>query len=327
MIVIPEPPIVSARRGLRLLRHELNRTVLEALATGPLSVGELCARAMLESDTTLREQLDELEAVGAIERLRGDAGSAGEFGLTAAGGDLLDAARFVSAWLAARPEDSPSPQSDAAWRAFAALGDAWELSMIQHLLLRPSTKAELMATVPGLTREKAKRMLRRLRGAGLLRSRGAGGRPRYAITGWARRAIAVLAAIAHWERAHLGATAAPIDACDGAVALVASLPLVRLPPGAFGVCAFTVEIGPDAPGPRAGAAWARLAGGRVTACRGGTSRARPDAWVRGDVDAWLDAVLKARLTSLHLGGDRGLAEAVVRGLHEELFGEGLSGRA
>jgi hypothetical protein len=45
----------------------------------------------------------------------------------------------------------------------------------------------------------------------------------------------------------------------------------------------------------------------------------PDAWIRGGVDAWLEAVIDGRLKSLHLGGDAGLAKGLVRGLHEELF--------
>lgn len=320
MIAIPEPPISSARNGLRLLRQELNRAVLEALAARPMGIGDLCAQLMLESDTTLREQLDELEAFGTIERRRCDTGRRGEFQLTAAGKGLRGAEKIVGAWLTARPDDALSPENDASWRAFAALGDAWELSVIQHLLLRPSTKSELMTTIPGLGREKAKRMLRRTCGAGLLQRRGDGARPRYALTQWARRAIAVLAAIAAWEREYLKGEAEPISACDGTAALLASLPLVRLTSEASGVCAFTVEVEPDAPGPGAGAVWAHFAQGRVTACRTGSFRTPPKAWVRGDVDAWLDAVVKERLTALHLGGDRDFAELAVRGLHEELFG-------
>jgi DNA-binding HxlR family transcriptional regulator len=320
MITIPEPPIVSARTGVRLLRGELNRASLDALRLRPTTVSELCAYLMLESETTLREQLDELEVVGAIARKADDGGRAGELRLTHAGRDLLAAMTGVAAWLTARPGRSLRPESDAAWRAFAAFGEAWELSLIQHLLVRPSTRAELMTTVPSLGREKAKRILRRLRGAGILRSGGAGAGRRYALTVWARRAIAFLAAIAAWERRYLGPRAEPVAACDGAVALLATLPLIHLPVPASGICTFTVEVGPSAPGPAATAVWARVAGGRVTACRSGSPSRPPTAWVRGDVDAWLGAVIDARIGALHLGGGQSLAEGVVRGLHEELFG-------
>jgi hypothetical protein len=58
----------------------------------------------------------------------------------------------------------------------------------------------------------------------------------------------------------------------------------------------------------------------VTACKSGTSPIAPQAWVHGDVDAWLEAVIGARPAALHLGGDVALATCVVRGLNEELFG-------
>lgn len=320
MIAIPEPPILSARNGLKLLQQETIRAILEALATRPSTVGDLCAQMMLESDTTLREQLEQLERFGAIEKRVEGRGTADEFHLTTAGKDLGGAVALAGSWLSVRPGRGLSPQTEVAWRAVAALGDAWELSVIQCLLLHPSTKAELTETIPGLGREKTKRMLRRLRGAGLLRIRDGSSPPRYALTIWARRAIAVLATIAAWERRHLGGTAEPVIAFDGAVALLASLPLVSAGYPATGICAFTVEAGPDAPDPHAAAVWARLARGRVTACRPGASPTPPDAWADGRVDAWLDAVINARPRALHLGGDRKLAEATVRALHEVLFG-------
>lgn len=200
MITIPAPPIRSARIGLRLLRSGLNRAVLlEALGRRPLGISELCARLMLESDTTLREQLDELERVDVVARREEGRGSGGQYRLTGAGDDLVNVMALAGAWLTARPGRPLNPQSDAAWRAFAALADGWEGGLIHHLLLRSSGRAELRKTVP-MGKEKLKRMLRRMQGAGLLRSVDGNARaPRYAVTAWARRGIAVLAAIAEWD--------------------------------------------------------------------------------------------------------------------------------
>ncbi|MBS1887220.1 MAG: hypothetical protein JSU06_08535 [Actinobacteria bacterium] len=320
MITIPEPPIPSAGIGLRLLRPELSRAALETLSAGPRRLGDLCAGLMLESDTTLREHLDQLEAFGAVARGPEDGNGAGEFRLTAAGEDLLGVGALAASWLTVHPGRPLRPESDGAWRAFAALGDGWELSLVQHLLQRPRTRAELIATIPGLGRQKAKRMLRRLEGAGLVRAVDDGGRvPRYVLTVWARRAIAWLAAIAYWERRHLGSTAEPVGASDGAIGLLACLPLARAPVGVEGVCAFTVEGGSDPPAPRACAVWARVAEGRVTSSHGGAPPVAPDGWIRGDVDAWLRGVIDARPRALHLGGDRVLGEATLRGLHEALY--------
>lgn len=318
MTSIPEPPISSARIGLRLLGGDLNRAILESFGARPMRLGDLCAHLMLESDTTLREHLDELEAHDVIEKYEGSRSRTGEYRLTPAGDALLGVMARAGDWLTNHPERSLSPKSDVAWHAFAALADAWELSLIQHLLLRPSTKRELLATIPKLNRAKAKRLLRRLLGAGLLRSIDDGdSAPRYALTAWARRAISVLVSIARWERARLGRTAEPVAASDGAIALLASLPLIRPPTDVDGVCVFTVEIGPGGNTPRSSAVWARLADGRVTTCKAGSSPSAPDAWVHGGVDAWLEAVLDARPAALQLGGVRVLAECAIRCLHDD----------
>jgi len=225
MTVIPEPPIFSARVGLRLLRTEPVRAILAAVATAPMRVSDLCARMMLESDTTLREQLDQLEEVGAIERKEDSSLSTGEFCLTPAGKDLLEVIGLAGAWLTGRPGRPLSPESDVAWRAIAALGDGWELSLIQHLLLQPSTRAELLETIPSLNKEKAKRMLRRFQGAGLLELLDrADPTPRYVLSEWGRQAVAVLIAIASWERTYLGDAAEPVAAIDGTIALLAPFP-------------------------------------------------------------------------------------------------------
>jgi DNA-binding HxlR family transcriptional regulator len=320
MIAIPAPPIASARIGLGLLRPELNRVILAALVTRPMRVSDLCAQLMLESDTTLREGLEELERVGAIERKEGDQAAAGEYSLTTAGDDLIEVMALTGAWLTGRPGRPLRPESDVAWRAVAALADGWRVALIQHLLLRPSSRAELLKTVQ-LSKEKLKRMLRRLQGAGLLKLLDRDDQaPRYALTDWGRRAIAVLIAIAHWERTHLQRAAQPITANGGAIVLLASLPLVRPPADAAGICVFTIKVEPTTPAPHSSAVWARLGDDRVTVCRTGTPPKPPDAWVHGDVDAWIEAVFNARPTALHLGGDSALAESALRGLHEELFG-------
>jgi DNA-binding HxlR family transcriptional regulator len=319
MIAIPAPPICSARIGLRLLRPELGRAILrDALATRSMGVSDLCAQLMLESDTSLREHLVQLEGVGAIEKREGGLSPAGEFHLTPAGAGLIEVARFAGAWLTSRPGRPLSPEGDAGWRAFAALADAWEVALIHHLLLRASSRADLLKTIP-LSREKLKRMLRRLQGAGLLGPLDPEARaPRYAVTVWARHAIGVLLSIADWERSHLGDTAHPVTATDGAVALLASLPLIRPPSDINGICVFTVEVEPGEAGSRAAAVWARLADGRVTACRGGTPPVPPDAWVHGDVGAWIEALIRHRRSALNFGGDRQLAERALHGMHTVL---------
>lgn len=322
MIAIPDPPIASARYGMRLLRSGLNRGVLRVLAVRSMGVGDLCAALMLESDTSLREQLGQLATVGVIER-REDveiSASAGEFRLTRAGEDLLGVMRLAAAWLMDRPGSPLNPESEAAWRAVAALGDAWERSLIQHLLLRPSTRPELLETIPDLSREKAKRMLRRLQGAGLLRTVEVGGTGvRFVPTRWARTAIAVLAAVARWERNRLPGMAEPVTASDGAIALLGALPLVEPPTDAAGIGTFAVESDAVGATPRTSGVWARFAGGRVTRCSGGHCPSPPDVWVHGGIDAWLDAVIDGRPTALRLGGDLALAKVAIGGLHEVLF--------
>jgi len=324
MLAIPQPPIAAASMGLRILQPGLNRAILRALSEGEMSVSAMCGHLMLESDTTLREQLSHLELAGTVES-KGDAPTArSAYRLTSAGEDLLEVMALIGIWLTGRPRRPLSPESEVAWHAVTALGDGWELSLIHHLLLRPRTKAELLAAIPVLGAGKAKRILRRLRGAGLVKALdGAGRAPRFALTAWARRAIAILAATVRWEGRHLTGTAEPVSASHGAVGLLATLPLIQVPGSPSGTCAFTVEGDPSAGPPRACAVWAAFDGGRVVACRSGTSPAPPDAWVRGGVDAWLRAVIDAHPAALHLAGDVALAERALNSLHVELFGTSI----
>lgn len=326
MLAIPEPPIPSARIGLSLLCSDLNRAILRAFGGGIMGVGNLCAHLMLESDTTLREQLDRMHAIGVVELKEQTRSHATGYRLTRAGDGLLEVMAYAGAWLTRHPGRSLSPESDVAWRAVRALADAWELSVIQRLLLRPSARRELSTTVPTLSGAKAKRLLRRLEGAGLLRRLARDEPvPRYAVTAWGRRSIAVLAVIALWERTYLRDAAEPVAATDGAVGLLASLPLLRPQGDLAGVCSFTVE-GEAGTARRSTAVWAHFADGGVTACRAGVPPGPPDAWVHGGVGAWLDAVIHAKPTSLKIGGDRALAEHGLLRLHEELFGNARSPR-
>jgi DNA-binding HxlR family transcriptional regulator len=319
MIAIPEPPIASARVGLRILRNDLNRSILEALDSGPLTAGALCTRLMLESDTSLREQLRTLEDARVVEGCSRSPHGTKSFRLSPAGDEFARVMGLAGAWLTRRPGPALNPESDAAWRAFAALGDAWELSLIQRLLVRPGTRAELTATVPSLNKQKVKRILRRLEGAGLfVISDSADRAPRYLVSEWGRRSIAILSAISRWELAHLPHLARPLVAIEATIGLLAILPLIQRPNELTGVCSFTVQTEVHGPLPRSSAVWARMSAGRISACRIGRCPTRLDAWAFGNVEGWFNAVADGRPAALRVGGDRDLALGMLRGLHEEL---------
>lgn len=313
-------PIASARQGLDLLKKELNRQILTALAgKGPMTVEELVSWLLLRGRSAAEGHLEELLEAGALERCERDGETA--YRLTAAGRGLVKVVDVATAWLLAHPKRPLDESSPIAWRAFAALADAWQSAILEWIVRRAPSEGEIANGIAGLSPRELRKQLRRLRGAGLIeRRKGREGSERSRLTDWGRRGIGVLAMAAAWEQAFVE-DRVPIATADAVAALLGTLPLVRLPQDVSGLCTFTASVEPgDDSRPRAAMVWAKVRHGRVVGCGEGAPGREADAWVSGAFSAWLAAVIDGK-DALERGGDREFAAAVVSQLHLQLFGD------
>jgi DNA-binding HxlR family transcriptional regulator len=314
-------PPAPAREVLRLLDVGATRATLMALARGRMRPADLERRMIAHS--SLYRQLRELEAIGAIAK-RQIAGPphATEYELLAAGQELRRLVACIEAWLRERPGPALKPESEAAWKAVAALNEGWAGAVMQRVAARPLSRGELSEVfLPTATPGELKGRLDRLLSAGIVeRAAGEDGANRYGLTEWGRRGVGMLAAAAAWESAHAPERSTPIGVGDAVVALRATLPLVELPEPVAGLCDFTVKPGPGSHGGRAARVWVAVAGGRVSACGEGSPRLPTSAWAQGSIAAWLSAVIDRRPGALQVGGEVNLARSLLEQLHEQLYG-------
>lgn len=305
----------SGAQTLMLLAAPLNGFLLQALAEEPKRQAELQREADAPAQTTLRAQLKHLVGIGTVNKNRHDRfpGTI-EYELADSGRDLLAVAEVLERWLARAPDDALLPiGSNAAKAAVKALTEAWSATMLRALAAGPLSLTELDSLIASLSYPSLERRLIALRRTGLIAScPGRGRGTPYAVTEWAREAIAPLAAAANWEQRHLAATSPPISGLDAEAAFLLTAPLLKVANGAAGSCRLAVEF---ANGHRR-----RLAGATVTVDRGEVAscaaelREGPDAWIAGSASAWLETLLDDAVDRLELGGNRHLALSLIAGL-------------
>lgn len=193
------------------------------------------------------------------------------------------------------------------------LAEGWATTLFHAVADRPLPAGELAEAVGGIDPEALECTLEAMRRIGLLeRLPDKGGQALHAATDWLREGIAPLIAAARSEGQ--SADAAPIEPLDVTAAFQLAVALLRLPPERHGACAMIVELD----GGMAGAT-ACLEEGRVVACEPGP-RAGADAYCRGDVAAWFEAVIEGAGQQVETSGNHDLARAVIAALHERLFG-------
>ncbi|HEX7278361.1 MAG TPA: winged helix-turn-helix transcriptional regulator [Solirubrobacterales bacterium] len=319
----PDPPVASTLLGLGLLSGELNRSILKALAVRPMTRNDLKGWLVLKSGSSLHRQLAELQDLGLVEKNDvPDAPRHVEYRLTPAGEALVEVVELTEVWLGVNPERPWEPVSPLAWRAVEALAEAWRSTLLHRLAAVDRSQPEqLEAVAAHLGGQQLEGELQRLLGAGLLEQVGGDRNDgAYALSSWCRRGIGPLAAAGRWERDHVRERTKAISVHDAVAALLMTLPLVRLQSTTSGTCVYAIELGPEAgSGPRAGVAWIEFAAGTPKARGAGKAPGAPDAWVRGDLDAWLAAVIDRRPSALQVGGDAKLACDALHAVHEELF--------
>lgn len=193
------------------------------------------------------------------------------------------------------------------------LAEGWETTLFHALADRPLTAGELAEWLRGIDSEALERTLAGMRRIGLLeRLPGKGGQALHAATDWLREGIAPLIAAARSERQRVDA--APIEPLDVTAAFQLAVALLRLPPECHGACAMIVELDDGLAG-----ATVCLEEGRAVACEPGP-RAGADAYCRGDVPAWFEAVIEGAGRQVETSGNHDLARTVLAALHERLFG-------
>jgi hypothetical protein len=314
-------PILSAARGVELLCDGLGRALLhELLAHGPLTRISLAAR-LHAGPTRVYECLKGLAAAELIEA--SSAARATRHGITRSGRALLAVAARVEAWFGRHPA---GPLEDSVgWRAFGDFGEAWRTALVEWIVRLAPTESDAARGLPGYEPRRLAELLAARSEAGMVELHHArDGTLRYRLTPWAARAIHPLAALARWEDRFRPPGGASIAVEDAVVALLATLPSVRLGPQCDVLCTLTAGADPGPTGARrTGTVWAQLRGGRLVGVGEGAPPRAADAWVSGSFEAWMAAVLDGsrralRLDGLEAGSTASIA-ALLDGLHEQAF--------
>jgi DNA-binding HxlR family transcriptional regulator len=323
---VPElrrPPIASAALGLGLISRGLNRDLLRELAAGPQTRPAVTAR-LHAGQTRVYERLRELRAARLVEAEA--VGRAPLYRLTASGRALLSLAAAVESWFALHP--SGALESSVGWRAFADVGEAWRSGLIEWIVRLAPSDLDVARGLPGYEGRRLAEVLAAMGEAGMVdRRRRADGSAHYRAAPWTARAIGPLAALARWEERFDPPGGASIAVEDAVVAILASLPLVRLGEEALGIYTLTVEAGRGAAGARrTGTVWVRLRHGRAVAVGEGRPPRPADGWTGGSFEAWLAAVLDGSGRAVRPAGRDAAAietvAAVVDQLHVQLTGPG-----
>ena len=308
----------SGAQALMLLATPLNFSILQALEDGPKPQVDLRRATGSLAATTLRAHLRELAAAGTVTKDRDSAFPGGlEFGLTAAGRDLIDVAGVMQSWLATAPGGALQLGANATKAAIKALCDGWSSTMVRALAAGPLSLTELDGVIGALNYPSLERRLGAMRLIGLVEARRDGGkRTPYGFTRWGRRAAAPLAAAIRWERLHRPEQTVPPSRMDLEVLFLLATPLVTLATDLAGSCRLAIAITTGRKHGLAGV-MVSIVEGRIDSCATRLEGC-PDAWVSGPALAWLSAMLEPGETDMELGGDIELGRAVVAALRESL---------
>jgi DNA-binding HxlR family transcriptional regulator len=308
----------AGERALTILATPLNFMVLRALAERPMRLAELRRATGLPAQTTLRGHLASLGEIGVVsKRPTTQMPYSVENELTPMGLELLGVADRLEAWLRQAPDGPVSLSTGAAKGIVKAFVDGWGSTMMRGLAAGPMSLTELDRGIPGLSYPALERRLSSMRMAGLIEARrGGGAGTPYAVTDWARRGVAPLAAASHCERVHMCERAAPLTQLDIEAAFLLATPLVGLPARTTGCCQLEVEADPGAVREQAGV-MVTVEGGRVVACESRLEMS-PGDFAIGSAAKWFSAIRDGTADLLRFGGGRQVAEGLVTGLHAAL---------
>lgn len=299
----------AGSQALAILATPPNVAILKTLAKGPCQLVDLRRQAGLPQ-TTMRGQIKALKEVGVLEgrRQNGFPGNV-EYELTDRGRQLLGVGKILARWLEEAPTGLLSLGSPAAKIAVNALLGGWSSNMLRALAARPLSLTELDSLITTFNYPALERRLSAMRFAGQVEAMPGNGRGTpYGATTWVRRAVAPLAAAAHWERPGTGG-AVSVGSRDVEAAFLLVLPLLRLSSGSSGQCRLVAEV-PGNEGRKLAGAMVKVNEGAIVSC---VSRLEGDAsaWASGSARDWLEALISGGIDLLEIGGDCQLATELV----------------
>lgn len=309
---------------LSLIADPLTVPILRAHLDGPLRLPDLRERIGGAKQTTLRGQVDNLRAIGALERhvLRAMPYTV-ENRLTDVGRDVLAVADLVETWLNRAPQGPIALGSEPAKEAIRALIGGWSSTMLRALVARPLSLIELNGVITDISYPALERRLsamRTVRQVEIVPGGERGAKP-HRVTDWTRRAVGILVAAARCDREHFPEKTDPLTGLDIETAFLLAVPLVELEATRTGSCLLAVDTGKGDSDDSKG----RLAGVHVDIEDGAASSCAsrleqdPSTWALGSVDSWVDAILEGRHDRLHLGGENpGLVKDLVQRLQSSL---------
>lgn len=310
---------------MSLVGSPLNARVLQALKNGPISLSDLRQEAGLPPPTTLRMHLRALTDLNVLERRRKtEFPNPVEYELTGVGTDLLGVLAALENWLRQSPQGELRLGSSAAKSSTKAAVEGWSAGIVRALSSRPLALTELSRLINDLSYPSLERRLGAMRAAGLIDRGSANGRGRpYEVTRWLRLATVPLSAAARWERKHMREQSPPIRRLDIEAAFLLVLPLVSLSDGRSGSCRLVVDTSSSSQHRQAGVL-VKVERGAISTC---VTRleGHVDSSVSGSASAWMNAASHGRPSNLQLVGNRGLAVALVEGIHQALLAPQMQG--
>lgn len=310
---------------LSLFANPLTARILGAHKERPLRLTALQEQISWAPETTMRELVNNLCRVQALEKgLHGEKPTVAT-ALTPAGEEMIRVGDTVERWLALCPSGPIPPSSDEAKDAIRALASGWNSTLMRALANRPFTLTGLDKLIPDVSYSSLERRLASMRAAGQIEVVAAEARgTSYVMTEWARHAVAPLGVAGRYERRYLPDATAPITDLEVEASFMLTLPLAPLPKTAGGSCMLAVQTDAD----ESQELGQNLVGARVEVRRGEVISSgiemnqRPSTWALGTAETWLDVVIDGDLANLRFGGARPqLAADLVNGLHFALFGE------
>jgi hypothetical protein len=184
------------------------------------------------------------------------------------------------------------------------------------LAARPLSLTELDRLIVDVNYPALERRLTAMRRVGQITAVSDRGAPtRYRLTTWMRKAVAPILAVCDWE-GRSGIDRAVMGRMDAEGIFLLMAPLLNISDSVGGTCRLAIELDNGAPPERAGVVIC-VEPGRRLACRSDRRIAAP-TWACGPVAAWSDCLGLRRSDPIELGGDRGLAEALIGDLRRVL---------
>jgi DNA-binding HxlR family transcriptional regulator len=287
-------------RTLEMLASSISCQILRSLSAGPMALDELG------------------DDLGSTIEIPGRDSEYTEARITPSGKEMLFVSDTLEDWLAKTPKGFLPFGGDGATEAIEALADSWSSTMLHSLATGPRSLDELDGASDATGYPSPQRCLDAMRLSGqVMARRGAGEDAAYSVTDWLRLGVAPIVAAARMEDRHL-ADSPDVAPLDVEACFLLSVPLVHLPVDMSGSCRFALELDNAVSSQPAGV-MVQVEEGRIVACTSDL-QGDPKAGATGDLTTWFDAVIEANPDDMELGGDRGLAMALIYDLHRVLFG-------